>query len=179
MSRVGKLPIEIPKDVKVNIDNTVIKVEGPKGKLQQSTLPEVRIDVKDNIAVVTRSNEGKRARSMHGLYRNLLNNMIIGVSQGFTKRMKLIGVGYRAEVKGSTLILNLGYSNPVEFPIPEGITIQVDANTTIIASSIDKQQLGQVCANIRGFRPPEPYKGKGIRYEDEVVRKKVGKTGIK
>ena len=179
MSRIGKLPIEIPQGVKVNIDNTLIKVEGPKGKLQQQTLPEVRIDIKDNLAVVTRMNESKKARSMHGLYRNLLNNMVIGVSQGFTKRLKLIGVGYRAEVKGTNLILNLGYSNPIEFPIPDGITIQVDANVTIIASGINKQQLGQVCANIRACRPPEPYKGKGVRYEDEIVRKKVGKTGIK
>ena len=179
MSRVGKLPITIPGNVKVNIDNTLIKVEGPKGKLQQKTMPEVRIDIRDNTAIVTRTNDGKRARAMHGLYRNLINNMITGVSEGFTRRLKLIGVGYRAEVKGSTLVLNLGYSNPVEYTIPEGITIKVDANTTIIASGIDKHHLGQVCANIRAFRPPEPYKGKGIRHETEFVRKKVGKTGVK
>jgi len=179
MSRVGKLPIGIPKNVKVNIDNILVKVEGPKGKLEQKTLPEVRIDVKDNTAIVSRTDDGKRARAMHGLYRNLIRNMIVGVSDGFTKRLKLVGVGYRAEVKGKTLILNLGYSNPVEYLIPDGIVVTVEANTTVIASGIDKHQLGQVCANIRAFRPPEPYKGKGIRYENEVVRKKVGKTGVK
>lgn len=179
MSRIGKLPIEIPNKVKVNVDATTIKVEGPKGKLEQVLVQDVLIDVKEKEVLVTRANNGKRARALHGLYRNLINNMVIGVSNGFNKTLKLIGVGYRAEVKGKELILNVGYSNPVQYPIPEGIEIKVDANVTVVVSSIDKQKLGQVCANIRGFRPPEPYKGKGIRYENEVVRKKVGKTGVK
>jgi len=179
MSRVGKLPIEVPNNVKVIIDNLLVKVEGPNGKLEQEIKDDVAVDIQDNQVIVNRANDSKQARAFHGLYRNLINNMVTGVSTGFTKRLKLIGVGYRAEVKGQNLILNLGYSNPVDYKIPEGINITVEANTTIIATSIDKQKLGQACANIRGFRPPEPYKGKGVRYENEVVRKKVGKTGVK
>jgi large subunit ribosomal protein L6 len=179
MSRIGKLPVTLPNNVKVTVDNLLVKVEGPKGKLEQEIKSDVAVDIQDNQVIVNRANDSKQARAYHGLYRNLINNMVTGVSAGFTKRLKLIGVGYRAEVKGKNLILNLGYSNPVEYEIPEGIDIKIEANTTIIATSIDKQKLGQSCANIRGFRPPEPYKGKGVRYEDEVVRKKVGKTGVK
>lgn len=179
MSRIGKMPVEIPQGVKVNVAGNKIVVEGPKGKLEEKTLPEIGFDIKDNSVTVTRKNESKRVRSLHGLYRSLLNNMIIGVTNGFTKELQINGVGYRAELKGQTLVLNLGYSHPIEYPIQNGIDIKVEANTKLIVKSIDKQQLGHVCSIIRGFRPPEPYKGKGVKYKDEIIRRKIGKSGIK
>ncbi|MBN2735489.1 MAG: 50S ribosomal protein L6 [Spirochaetales bacterium] len=179
MSRIGFKPIKIPAGVKININNNLMNVEGPKGKLSQDYKPEVKFNIQENQVMVDRLNESKRAKSMHGLYRNLLNNMIIGVSQGFSRNLQIIGVGYKAEVKGNNLILHLGFAHPVEYPIPNGITVSVDANTKIIVSGINKQQIGQMCAEIRAYKPPEPYKGKGIRYENELVRKKVGKTGVK
>jgi large subunit ribosomal protein L6 len=135
--------------------------------------------VQDKNVSLSRKNEVKRTKALHGLYRSLLKNMVIGVSEGFTKNLVVNGVGYRAEVKGKDLILNLGLSNPIEYPIPENIDIQVEANTRITVNGISKEKLGQVCAEIRSFRPPEPYKGKGIRYADEYVKRKVGKTGVK
>ena len=179
MSRIGQKPIEIPSGVKIELNNNVMNVEGPKGKLSQNYSNEVKIDIDNNLAVVTRLNESKRAKGMHGLYRNLLNNMVIGVSQGFTRNLQIIGVGYKAEVKGSNLILHLGFAHPVEYAIPKDIQVSIDANTKISVTGINKQKIGQMCAEIRAYKPPEPYKGKGIRYEDEVVRKKVGKTGVK
>ncbi len=179
MSRIGKLPVEIPQGVKINVASNKISVEGPKGKLEQNVVPEINFIIKDDIITVTRKNESKRVRSLHGLYRSLLNNMIIGVSQGFTKELQINGVGYRAEVKGKSLILNLGYSNPINYPIQDGIEIKVEANTRLTVNSIDKQQLGHVCSVIRGFRPPEPYKGKGVKYKEEIIRRKIGKSGIK
>jgi large subunit ribosomal protein L6 len=179
MSRVGKIPVQIPSGVKVTVDKQVITVEGPKGKLTQDYLPDVEIEIQDTEGIVKRKDDSKRSKSMHGLYRNLLNNMVLGVSNGFTKTLLITGVGYRAEMGSGSVILNLGYSNPIEYPVPEGIDISLDGQTKIIISGINKQQVGQVAAEIRSLRPPEPYKGKGVRYEDETVKRKVGKAGIK
>ncbi len=179
MSRVGKIPVPIPSGVKVTVDDQLMKVEGPKGILTQSFLPDVTIDIKENEGIVSRKDDSKRSKSLHGLYRNLLNNMVIGVSNGFKKTLLINGVGYRAEMGSGSIILNLGFSNPIEYPIPEGIDIQIDGPNKIIITGIDKQQVGQVAAEIRSLRPPEPYKGKGVRYEDEIVKRKVGKAGIK
>ena len=179
MSRIGKMPVAIPGGVTVECRNNHITVQGPKGKLEQTLNPVVQVQLQDDTLTLTRSEESRRARALHGLYRSLVNNMVIGVSEGFTKILLVNGVGYRAELKGNSLMLSLGYSNPIEYPIPENITIGVEANTRITVNGIDKEQLGQVCAEIRSFRPPEPYKGKGIRYSDERVRRKVGKTGVK
>ncbi|MEW5817286.1 MAG: 50S ribosomal protein L6 [Spirochaetota bacterium] len=179
MSRIGKLPVAIPTGVKVQVKDNLILVEGPRGKLQQKFLPEVEITVDKEQVFVQRKSDSRQARAYHGLYRNLLNNMVSGVSEGFSKTLTINGVGYRAEVKNRSLILNLGYSNPIEYPIPEGLNITVEGGNKIIVSGIDKQQVGQTSAEIRFFRPPEPYKGKGIKYEDEYVRRKIGKSGVK
>jgi large subunit ribosomal protein L6 len=179
MSRIGKKPVPVPKGVTVSYDKDLVTVSGPKGKLSQQMDSEVTLKVENNEVVLIRMNESKRARSLHGLYRNLVSNMISGVVDGYTRVLQIIGVGYKAEVKGKKLNLNIGFSNPIEFDIPDGVTMQVEANTKIIATSTDKHKLGQACAIIRDIRPPEPYKGKGIRYENEAVRKKVGKTGVK
>lgn len=179
MSRVGKLPIQIPTGVTVSVAGPVVTVTGPKGELAQSVQPEVDVKVGDSEVVVTRRNESKRAKSMHGLYRNLIRNMVTGVSDGFTRSLLINGVGYRAEVQNDVLVLNLGYSNPVEYPIPDGLTITCEGPSKIVVSGIDKQRVGQTSAEIRSVRPPEPYKGKGVRYENEQVRRKVGKAGVK
>lgn len=179
MSRVGILPVKVPSNVKVNIADRQFTVEGPKGKLSQAYDPQVTIEVANGVAVVSRKNESKKAKSFHGLYRNLLNNMVIGVSQGFSRVLLINGVGYRAEVKGKVLLLNLGYSNPIEYPIPEGMQIETDGPNKITVHGIDKARVGQVASELRGLRPPEPYKGKGVKYEDEYVRRKVGKSGVK
>ncbi len=179
MSRIGKAPIEIPQGVKVSVKGYDVFVEGPKGKLSQDVHEDIEVKVKDNIATLTRKNEDRQTGAFHGLYRTLINNMVIGVSQGFTKALVINGVGYRAEVKGQSLILNLGFSNQVEYEISEGLTITCEGNNKVIVSGIDKQKVGQASAEIRSLRPPEPYKGKGIRYADEVVKRKIGKAGIK
>jgi large subunit ribosomal protein L6 len=171
--------VALPQGVKISVSADSFTVEGPKGKLVQSYIPQVEIKVDGKEAVVTRKNETKEARSLHGLYRNLLNNMVIGVSQGYTKGLVISGVGYRAELKGKSLLLNLGYSTQMEYLVPQGITIAVENQTKISVSGIDKAQVGQVAAEIRSIRPPEPYKGKGIKYDTEVIRRKVGKSGIK
>ncbi len=179
MSRVGKLPVAIPQGVKVEIKDQMMYVEGPKGKLDQPFQPEVKVSVKDQEAWVERTSETKRARSMHGLYRNLLNNMVHGVSQGFRKALLVTGVGYRAEVSGKRLILNLGYSNIIEYEIPEDVSISCEGANKVIVESPNKQRVGQVACEIRSLRPPEPYKGKGVTYEDERIVRKVGKSGVK
>ncbi len=179
MSRVGKLPIAIPAGVEVTVSKDTVMVKGPKGQLTQSYEPEVEISVQDGAGLVTRKNDSKRARSMHGLYRNLLNNMVTGVSSGFQRTLIITGVGYRAEMAGQNLLLNLGYSNPIEYRAPEGVVLAVDGQTKVLVSGIDKQAVGQAASEIRSLRPPEPYKGKGVRYEDEQIRRKVGKSGIK
>ncbi|MCY1152005.1 MAG: 50S ribosomal protein L6 [Sphaerochaetaceae bacterium] len=177
MSRIGKMPVALPAGVKVTVKDGILSVEGPKGKLTQEVRKEVSFDVQKEQIVVTRKDESKASRSFHGLYRQLLNNMIVGVTKGYTKNLIVNGVGYRAEVKGNLLVLNLGYSNIIEFVIPEGITITVEGQNKIAVSAIDKQLVGQTAAEIRSLRKPEPYKGKGVRYEDEVIRRKVGKSG--
>ena len=179
MSRIGKLPVAIPAGVKVSVTDSLITVEGPKGTLTQATRPEVTVEVKDNEVFVTRHDDEMASRSCHGLYRQLIHNMVEGVSKGFSKTLLVNGVGYRAEIKGKVLTLALGYSTIIEYMIPEGITITSDAPGKITVSGIDKAQVGQVSAEIRSLRGPEPYKGKGIKYETENIRRKVGKSGGK
>jgi len=171
--------VPIAKGVKVDVTKSQVKVEGPKGKLEISYKPEITIEVRDGLVVVSRKSDIGRIRALHGLYRRLISNMVTGVSEGFKKTLVINGVGYRAEKKGNSIVFSLGFSLPIEYPIPEGINIEVEQNTKVLVSSIDKQKLGQICSEIRSFRPPEPYKGKGVRYENEYVRKKVGKTGVK
>ena len=179
MSRIGKLPVTVPQNVKVTIESNLITVEGKKGKLTRTYRPEVSIAQEGNLVYVKTNEETKEARSFHGLYRTLLNNMVKGVSEGFSKILIINGVGYRAEVQGKSLFLNLGYSSQFEYPISEGISITCDGPNKIVVSGIDKEKVGQICAEIRSLRKPEPYKGKGIKYENEVVRRKVGKSGSK
>ncbi len=179
MSRIGKLPIELPDGVTVSVEKDVVTVEGQKGSLKQQIRPEVTVELVDGRVIVNRADDSKPAKSFHGLYRKLVNNMVIGVSQGFSKTLLINGVGYRVEVSGQSLILNLGYSNPIEYPLPEGVTAALEGNNRLTISGIDRELVGQTCAEIRSLRPPEPYKGKGIRYEDEYVRRKIGKAGIK
>jgi large subunit ribosomal protein L6 len=179
MSRIGKMPVAIPAGVKVNVGPEAFEVQGPKGKLVQNYLPEISIRMDGQEAIVERKNETKLAKSLHGLYRSLLNNMVIGVSKGFQKNLQINGVGYRAELKGKSLLLNLGYSTQMEYLIPEGITIEVEAQTKLAIKGISKELVGQVASEIRSIRPPEPYKGKGIKYDTEVIRRKVGKSGLK
>ena len=179
MSRIGVLPIPLPKGVLVEVKPDIVAVKGPRGELSQKYSREVIVEVGDDMVHVRRRSDSKLSKSMHGLYRNLIRNMVTGVSEGFTRNLLINGVGYRAEVQGPVLVLNLGYSNPVEYPIPDGLSITCDGPTRIVVSGNDKQRVGQVASEIRSVRPPEPYKGKGVRYEDEYVRRKVGKAGVK
>lgn len=179
MSRIGVLPIDIPNGVTVDVKPSEVSVKGPKGELSQSYSGAVSVEVQENRVVVSRKNDSKDAKSRHGLYRNLIRNMVVGVSDGFTRSLLINGVGYRAEVQGKVLVLNLGYSNPIEYPIPDDLSITVDGPTKIIVSGTSKERVGQAASEIRSIRPPEPYKGKGVRYEDEYVRRKVGKSGVK
>lgn len=177
MSRIGKLPVSVPAGVEVNIDGATVSVKGPKGELTSTFSSILTIEkAEDGSIVVTRPNDEREARSLHGLTRTLINNMIIGVSEGYKKTLELVGVGYRAAVKGDKLELQLGYSHPVIVEKPAGITFECPEQTKIVVSGIDKQQVGQVAADIRKWRKPEPYKGKGIRYEGEHVRRKEGKA---
>ncbi len=178
MSRIGKLPVEIPAGVEVNVaENNVVTVKGPKGTLSQSLPTEMDIEVKDNQVIVTRPNDLKKMKSYHGLTRTLIANMVTGVTKGYEKVLEINGVGYRAQKQGKTLVLSLGYSHPVEMVDPEGIETVLDGQNKITVKGIDKQKVGQFAAEIRDKRRPEPYKGKGIKYADEVIRRKVGKTG--
>lgn len=179
MSRIGKKPVEVPSGVKLSFDNNIMSVEGPKGKLQRGYDNFVSFDVKGNEVVLNRVDDSKDAKSRHGLYRQLLNNMIVGVTQGYTTTLLINGVGYKAELKGNILVLSLGYSTIIDYVIPEGIKIALDGPTKVIVSGINKEQVGRVCSEIRSLRGPEPYKGKGIKYETEVIRRKVGKSGVK
>ncbi len=183
MSRIGKLPISIPAGVEVSMSNGVIRVKGPKGELTQEITGAVNVEVADGSVSVTRSSEHKDARSKHGLYRALINNMIVGVSTGWKKNLEMIGVGYRAKTSGQQLEMTLGFSHPIIFELPTEITVSAKAekgeNPTIILESFDKQLIGQVAAKIRSLRAPEPYKGKGVRYVGEFVRKKAGKSAAK
>ena len=177
MSRIGKAPVAIPDGVKIEVKGNIVKVTGPKGNLEQDFLPEVSVEVNDAEVVVTRISDRPNVRALHGLTRALINNMVIGVTQGYSKTLEIHGVGYRASLQGKSLKLQLGHSHPVVVDAPEGVVYAVDGNTTIIVSGIDKQKVGQSAAEIRGWRKPEPYKGKGIRYRDEHVRRKAGKAG--
>jgi large subunit ribosomal protein L6 len=180
MSRIGIRPVPVPQGVKVNVTPTLVSVEGPKGKLSQSYDPTVEIAVKDGAVFVTRKNDSKQAKAFHGLYRNLVSNMVIGVSAGFKKSLMINGVGYRAEVQGKLLVLSLGYSTDFAVAIPDGIAVAMEANNQrIVVSGSDRWLVGKFASEVRQLRLPEPYKGKGIRYEDEKIRKKVGKTGVK
>ena len=177
MSRIGRKPVVVPAGVEVAVNGNIVTVKGPKGQLEQEISKNLTVEVKEGEVVVTRPTDNREDRSQHGLARTLINNMIIGVTQGFEKKMQLIGVGYKAEKKGNTLVMNLGYSHPVEMVDPEGITTEVPNATEIIVKGADKALVGNYAANIRAWRKPEPYKGKGIKYVDEVIRRKEGKTG--
>jgi large subunit ribosomal protein L6 len=177
MSRVGKKPIEIPAGVTVTLNGNVVTVKGPKGELTRTFNPDITINVEENVINVSRPSESKEHRALHGTTRALLSNMVEGVSKGFEKSLELIGVGYRAQKQGNKLVLNVGYSHPVEITPEAGLEIEVPANTKIIVKGTSKERVGALAANIRDVRRPEPYKGKGIRYEGEFVRRKEGKTG--
>ncbi|KSU57951.1 50S ribosomal protein L6 [Gordonia sp. JH63] len=177
MSRIGKNPIEIPAGVDVTIDGQNVTVKGPKGELSLTVSEPISVAKEDNSIVVTRPNDERRSRALHGLSRSLVNNLVVGVTQGYTKKMEIFGVGYRVQAKGSDLEFALGYSHPVPIEAPAGITFAVESPTKFSVSGIDKQQVGEISAVIRRLRRPDPYKGKGIRYEGEQIRRKVGKTG--
>ncbi|MGL4740838.1 MAG: 50S ribosomal protein L6 [Sarcina sp.] len=178
MSRIGRLPIAIPAGVTVTVTpENVVTVKGPKGELTQTMSAEMTVVVENNEVVVTRPSDNKNHRSLHGLTRALINNMIIGVNEGFSKTLELNGVGYRAQLQGKKVVMNLGFSHPVEVEPVEGVEIKLDGTTKLIISGCDKQKVGAVAANIRKWRKPEPYKGKGIKYAGEVIRRKEGKTG--
>ena len=178
MSRVGKSPITIPSGVDVKVSGRVVEVKGSKGTLTQDIDPAIHVSVDDGTVNLGRDNDERSSRALHGLYRSLINNMVIGVTEGYSKELTAVGVGYRAALKGKNLELQVGFSHPVNVDAPDGITFEVPEPTKIIVSGIDKQLVGQVAANIRAVRPPEPYKGKGIRYVDEHVRRKAGKAGV-
>jgi large subunit ribosomal protein L6 len=179
MSRIGKLPIEIPKGVKITFVDSVLTVQGPNGKLSRVIMPCVTLNMSETSLEVTRNDEATSSRAAHGLTRTLINNMVTGVTKGFQTDLEINGVGYRAEVKGKELVLSLGYSHPVNFPIPEGIAIEVEKMTKLSVKGYDKEVVGQTAAKIRSFRGPEPYKGKGIKYANETILRKAGKTGKK
>lgn len=177
MSRIGKKPIEIPAGVTVTINGSDVTVKGPKGELSRSFNSDLTITLEENVLTVARPTDEKNHRALHGTTRAVLSNMVEGVSKGFEKSLELIGVGYRAQKQGSKLILNVGYSHPVEFEPEQGLEVEVPSNTKIIVKGVSKERVGALAADIRDVRPPEPYKGKGIRYEGEYVRRKEGKTG--
>jgi large subunit ribosomal protein L6 len=178
VSRIGRLPINIPKGVEIKVDGSYVHVKGPKGSLEWTFNPEIGIKMDEGQLIIERPNDEPRMRALHGTTRALLNNMVVGVSTGFERVLDIIGVGYRAEMDGKNMIVNVGYSHPVKVEAPEGISFEVDMRTRrIIVRGYDKQQVGQVAANIRKIRPPEPYKGTGIKYAEEIVRRKAGKAG--
>ena len=180
MSRIGRMPIAVPAGVTVEIaENNHVTVKGPKGTLERTLAPEMEIKLEGAEVIVTRPNDLKRMKSLHGLTRTLINNMVVGVTQGYEKKLEVNGVGYKASKAGKVLTLNLGYSHPVEMTDPEGVETTLEGHNVIFVRGIDKEKVGQFAAEIRDKRRPEPYKGKGIKYSDEVIRRKVGKTGKK
>ena len=179
MSRIGRMPIEVPSGTKVAIDDDVFTAEGPKGKVSQPLFAGFPVEIDDGTVSVSRPGDSGPDRAKHGLLRSLLANAVQGVAQGWTKQLEIIGVGYRAEVRGGEVHFALGYSHPVIYPIPEGISIEVDKNNRVTVTGADRQRVGQVAAEIRKLRKPDPYKGKGIRYSGEIIRRKVGKAGAK
>ncbi|MCB9665464.1 MAG: 50S ribosomal protein L6 [Alphaproteobacteria bacterium] len=176
MSRIGNKPVTIPKGVTISVASGAVTVKGPKGELSESIHPSIEVEVGEAEVVFKRKSEVRTARAAHGLMRSLTQNMVVGVTEGFSRRLEVQGVGYRADVRGQNLVLNLGYSHLVEFPIPQGVQIAVDKDNKITVSGIDKQRVGQVAANIRKFRTPDRYKGKGVRYEGETILLKAGKS---
>ena len=178
MSRIGKQPIKLPGGVSLDLSGRDVAVKGPKGDLAMTLRPEIEVGVDDGVVNVTTNGSGspRQARAFHGMTRALLNNMVVGVTQGFSKQLDIIGVGWNAKVQGTKLVLNIGFCHPVEFDVPKGLAVECPNPTTIVVSGADKQAVGQLCASVRKVRPPEPYKGKGIRYKDEVVRRKAGKS---
>jgi large subunit ribosomal protein L6 len=179
MSRIGKLPIAIPQGVKITLEDSVIKAEGPKGTLSRTIMDGVSVELDEKSLVVKRADDSIKSRSAHGLTRTLINNMVVGVTSGYETLLEITGVGYRAEAKENMLNLSLGYSHPINFPLPSGITVDVEKMTKLSVKGIDKELVGQTAAKIRSFRGPEPYKGKGIRYANEIILRKAGKTGKK
>jgi large subunit ribosomal protein L6 len=177
MSRVGKMPIPVPQGVEVQIAGRRVSVKGPKGELSRELDPEMRVEQQDGQLIVTRPSEQPRHRALHGLTRTLVANMVTGVSDGFTKTLELQGVGYRAQMQGQNLVLAIGYSHPVNVPPPPGIQFEVEGTSKIVVKGINREHVGQAAADVRKIRPPEPYKGKGIRYSGEYVRRKAGKAG--
>lgn len=177
MSRIGNKVVVLPAGVEIKQDGNNITVKGPKGELTREFSSDIKMNIEENEVTFTRPNDSKEMKTIHGTTRANFNNMVVGVSEGFQKALELIGVGYRAQVQGNKLTLNVGYSHPVEMTAPEGVTFEVPANTQVIVKGINKEVVGELAANIRGVRPPEPYKGKGIRYVGEFVRRKEGKTG--
>ncbi len=179
MSRIGKKPIPVPAGVTVAVEGNVVQVKGPKGELTRTIRPEITVTVTDGVVTLERPSEAKQDRAYHGLTRALVANMVQGVTGGYRKALDIVGVGYRAEKKGENLVLTVGYSHQVIYPQPKGITITTPTPTSVVIEGIDKEKVGQVAAEIRSVRPPEPYKGKGIRYSGEQVRRKAGKAGAK
>lgn len=178
MSRVGKNPISLPSGVDVSVSGTDVTVKGPKGTLERWVDERITVTVEDDTVMLARSDDERETKALHGLYRSLINNMVVGVSEGYSKELQAVGVGYRANLQGKKLELQVGFSHPVTMEAPDGIDFEVPEPTRIIVTGIDKELVGQVAANIRRVRPPEPYKGKGIRYVDEYVRRKAGKAGV-
>jgi len=179
MSRIGKKPVQLPDKVQITLDGDTINVKGPKGSLDRKLHPAVNIEIDNQVLSVSTDTSDKKKVALQGLFRSLIFNMVHGVTQGYEKKLVLSGIGYRAEAKGKNLVLSVGYSNPVDFALPDGVTVAVDKNVEVTLTSIDKELLGQAAANIRAIRPPEPYKGKGIMYADERIIRKAGKTAGK
>ncbi|MFO7715077.1 50S ribosomal protein L6 [Desulfosarcina sp.] len=179
MSRVGKKPIAIPAKTSIDFKDSVLVVKGEKGTLTRTIHASVGLEIKDNVISIIIDQEGRKARSIQGLTRSLVANMVNGVSKGFERILEINGIGYRAEMKGSSIVLNLGYSHPIDFPLPDGISAKIEKNNVIKLTGIDKEQVGQTAASIRKLRKPEPYKGKGVKYAEEHIQRKAGKTGTK
>ena len=177
MSRIGRLPISVPAGVEVAVDGSVVKVKGPKGELTQTVAAPITVVVEDGTVQVARPNDERESRALHGLTRTLISNMVQGVSEGYSKQLEIVGTGYRVQAKGANLEFALGYSHPVPFEAPDGITLSVEGSNKVTVAGIDKQQVGQVAAKIRKLRLPDPYKGKGVRYAGEQIRRKAGKAG--
>ena len=179
MSRIGKKPINIPSGVDFKISGSSVSVKGPKGQLQRDLHPNMKIEVQDNVVTVTRPSDGRLDRSLHGLTRTLINNMVVGVTDGYSKQLNVVGVGFKVELKGKKLVLNLGHSHAIDYPAPEGIEFDVDPKkNTIVVKGTNKERVGQTAAEIRSYRPPEPYKGKGVMYSTERIRRKAGKAAV-
>jgi len=176
MSRLGKLPVEVPAGVKVALNNSLLTVEGPKGKLDFTIPNGISLNIEEKQLTAERKNDDKNVKALHGLVRSLVSNMVQGVSEGFERKLKINGTGYRAAVKGNTIDLTLGFSHPASYKLPDGVTAKMDGPTMIVLQSVDKQLIGQAAADIRAYRPPEPYQGKGVKYDEEVIRRKAGKA---